>query len=238
MSTDSDEGSVPPYGSYKAFKTLLRMIAPAIPSRIDKHVMPTFSGATQNQVIQALRYLRLTNEIGAPTEKLYGLVKVLDKPDEFSESMFSLLDDAYSFITDFDHTTGTDGQLNEAFVKVASGDTARKCRSFYLAAMKDAGALLSPYIKEPGRRGPAPGSRRGRSSKDKGQPYNARTQDQPEYAARPTPAASHVHPALQGMLQELPKPGTKWGTAQKEAFTKAFRTILDVVYPEPSARGL
>lgn len=239
MVSESSDSSVPPYVSYKTLKTLLRTIAPAMPSRIDKHVMPTFSGGTQAQVLQALGYLRLVDETGVPTESLYKLVKVLDKPEEFQEQMLGLIDDTYTFIRDFDHTMGTDGQLNEAFAKVASGDTARKCKSFYLAAMKDAGAIFSPYIKEPGKRGPSPGSKRSRPNKDKARGSTVRSEERQDYGARPAqpplPATpSNVHPALMGMLQELPRPGTAWGTAQKDAFTKAFRTILDVVYPAPT----
>ncbi|MGA8707892.1 MAG: hypothetical protein WB646_13000 [Steroidobacteraceae bacterium] len=236
MASETEENAVPPYVAYKTFKTLLRMIAPAIPSRIDKHVMPTFSGATQSQVIQALKYLKLIDEIGVPTEKLSGLVKVLDNKEEFLEYLFNLIDESYPFLRGFDHTSGTDGQLNEAFAKVASGDTARKCKSFYLAAMKDGGAVLSPYIKEPGRRGPVPGSKRARPVKEKGDTSKVHSEDRAEYVVhRPPPSASNVHPALQGMLQELPKSGSEWGTAQKDAFTKAFRTILDVIYPSPAA---
>ena len=230
MADKSDEGSTPPYVSYKTFKTLLRMIAPAMPSRIDKHVMPTFSGANQNQVIQALKYLGLIDELGIPTKRLRDLVGTLEHPDAFQEAMFDMLDTAYPFTKTFEHTTGTDGQLNEAFASVASGDTIRKCKSFWLAAMKDAGAILSPYIKEPGKRGPSPGGKRsGRPAKEKAANLGANAREK----APPPPASSHfsgVHPALVGMLQELPKPGTQWSTGQKDAFVKAFRSILDVVY--------
>ena len=229
MADKPESGPTPPYVSYKTFKTLLRMIAPAMPSRIDKDVMPTFSGANQTQVIQALKYLRLVDELGVPTEKLYALVLTLDNQETFQEAMFDVLDVAYPFADSFDHTTATDGQLNEAFAKLAQGDTIRKCKSFYLAALKDAGATLSPYIKEPGKRGPSAGKKRGLPAKNskgtKGK--ESQTQQNP-----PPPSLSGVHPALAGILKELPTAGSAWPKANKDRFMGAFKATIDFIYPE------
>ena len=50
-------------------------------------------------------------------------------------------------------------------------------------------------------------------------------------------AATDLHlgciPALIAMLRELPRAGTEWPKGKKERFMTAFRSILDVVYPEP-----
>jgi len=42
-----------------------------------------------------------------------------------------------------------------------------------------------------------------------------------------------VHPALIAMLRELPRPGTEWPKGKKDRFMTAFRSIVDVVYPDP-----
>mgnify|MGYP001116194946 CR=1 FL=1 len=42
-----------------------------------------------------------------------------------------------------------------------------------------------------------------------------------------------VHPALVAMLRELPRAGADWPQVKKDRFLTAFRSILDVVYPEP-----
>jgi hypothetical protein len=42
-----------------------------------------------------------------------------------------------------------------------------------------------------------------------------------------------VHPALIAMLRELPRPGTEWVPAKKDRFMTAFRSIVDVIYPDP-----
>jgi hypothetical protein len=43
----------------------------------------------------------------------------------------------------------------------------------------------------------------------------------------------NVHPALIAMLRELPRSGTDWAPAKKDRFMAAFRSIVDVVYPDP-----
>lgn len=41
-----------------------------------------------------------------------------------------------------------------------------------------------------------------------------------------------IHPALIAMLRELPRPGSVWSKIKKERFLTAFRSILDVIYPD------
>lgn len=65
------------------------------------------------------------------------------------------------------------------------------------------------------------------------------SEDAPPYGSR-QPASGGggdgsmgVHPALIAMLRELPRPGTPWPPTKKERFMTAFRSIVDVVYPDP-----
>jgi len=48
-----------------------------------------------------------------------------------------------------------------------------------------------------------------------------------------TEGSANVHPALIAMLRELPRSGTEWPPAKKDRFMTAFRSIVDVVYPDP-----
>jgi hypothetical protein len=52
-------------------------------------------------------------------------------------------------------------------------------------------------------------------------------------ASVPVEGPTGVHPALTAMLRELPRPGTEWPPSKKDRFITAFRSILDVVYPDP-----
>ena len=40
-----------------------------------------------------------------------------------------------------------------------------------------------------------------------------------------------IHPAIVGLLRELPKPGSSWAPTAKERFKAAFAATLDVIYP-------
>jgi hypothetical protein len=60
-------------------------------------------------------------------------------------------------------------------------------------------------------------------------------QQQPERKQQPPSGGdgpTGVHPALVAMLRELPRPGTPWPKPKKDLFMTAFRSIMDVIYPE------
>lgn len=42
---------------------------------------------------------------------------------------------------------------------------------------------------------------------------------------------SKLHPAIAGLLQELPAPSSSWNKRSKEQFKSAFEAILDLIYP-------
>jgi hypothetical protein len=41
-----------------------------------------------------------------------------------------------------------------------------------------------------------------------------------------------IHPAIIGLLRELPPAGQAWPKAKKDRFIKAFQTTVDFIYPE------
>jgi hypothetical protein len=41
-----------------------------------------------------------------------------------------------------------------------------------------------------------------------------------------------IHVAIQGLLRELPEPGTVWPAQKKERFLQAFKSTIDFIYPE------
>lgn len=160
---EADVRAIPPYVPWKTFRSFLEGLRTAMPSRIDRSLMGTMSGAMQGQLITALRYLDLITENGTVTDKLRDLVKAEGKArqDVFSE----ILGDAYSSvfpedIVDVDN--GTYKQLHEAFAATgAQGDTVRKCIAFWLAAEKEAGTVVSPHFMARGVRGSSLRRKRG-----------------------------------------------------------------------------
>jgi hypothetical protein len=140
--------AVPPYLSFKTFKTFIDSLKVGIPTRIDRTVLNSMSGAVQSQLMAALRYLGLVTSHAVTTEKLASLVH--SEGAEYGRMMTAILKEGYPFLfsAEFDLIRATTGQMEEAFRKAgASGETIRKCVAFFLAAAKSASLPVSPHIK-------------------------------------------------------------------------------------------
>ncbi|MEY2509168.1 MAG: hypothetical protein QOH01_3497 [Verrucomicrobiota bacterium] len=157
----------PPYVAYTTFKNFLASLNKngIIPSRIDKTLMPGHSGSTQSYLMAALRFFKLIDQTGAPTDDLQDLVRA--EGEARKPIWCRIVESAYDpVIGNLDLSRATLGMLNEKFAaQDLTGDTLRKCESFFAAAAEDAGITLSPQLK-PNTRG-ASGPRKARK---KGQP--------------------------------------------------------------------
>ena len=153
MATNEKEAvAVPPYGSFVSFQSFLKSLKSGIPGRIDKSVMTNLSGGVQTTVIHTLKYLKLIDAEGIPTDKLAPLVN--SEGAEYQKALRGVLGAAYPFLSGetFKLNTATPKQLDDEFEKLASGDTVRKCVTFFIPAAKAAALQLSPHIKEPKKR--------------------------------------------------------------------------------------
>ena len=149
---------IPPYVSYRTFSNFLTDLRTrGIPNRIDRSVMSHKSGTVQSQLLLALHYLGLVKASGHPRERLSRLVEAEDA--ERKAVLREIIQASYDFAFDrtFGLKTATSNQAQEVFEKTgASGETVRRCIAFFLAAAKDSGIPVSPYIKPHGRRKSAP----------------------------------------------------------------------------------
>jgi hypothetical protein len=148
--TDSKEEKklTPPYLSYRTFINFLEKLKVGMPSRIDRSVMGSFSGAAQAQIFPALKYLHLINPDDTPTEKLTSLVS--SEGTEKQKILKDMIIVAYPFLfkDGIDLKRMTASHLQELFDKAgASGATARKSITFFMAAAKNTGIELSPHLK-------------------------------------------------------------------------------------------
>jgi len=222
MAETQQEKPTPPYLSYATFKTFLGTLKQAIPGRIDKTVMTSFSGANQTQLLHALKYLKLIDANGVPQSTLVTLVK--SEGPERHKIQQELLRAAYPFLNDphFDLATATSGQLDEQFAKLATGDTVRKCKTFFLPAAKEAGLQVSPHIKEVGKRTPANGkARKARTSAVA--PGAAAASPGSGPAAPPTPAAMGWHELL---LAKFPSFDPAWPDDVKAKWFEGFQDLM------------
>ncbi len=145
--TSSDP--IPPYIAYRTFSNFLRELkARGLPARIDRSVMAHKSGTVQSQLLLALRYLGLIKESGQPTQRLKRLLES-DHPERRTV-LREALEASYGFVFSpaFGLETATSHQAEELFQRTgASGETVRRCLSFFLAAARESGISVSPYIK-------------------------------------------------------------------------------------------
>jgi len=153
MATGEKEAAVnvPAYVPYKTLLNFVDGLKISIPSRIDRSVVRSLSGAMQSQLLTSLRYLRLIDDKGVPTDMLARLVASEGKDRE--KALADMLRTSYSFLfQNFDLQRATGRQVEEKFVAAGvSGDTVRKCMAFFLSAAKHAGITVSPHIKMPSR---------------------------------------------------------------------------------------
>ena len=140
---------IPPYVAYRTFRNFLVQIEKqGLPGRIDRSVLSHKSGSVQSQLLLALRFLGLIHKSGNPTEDLKRLLTGIQR--ERMAHFRSLLERSYPFVfgSGFDIETATSEQAEELFARTgASGETLRRCVSFFVSAARESGVPVSSYIK-------------------------------------------------------------------------------------------
>lgn len=217
-----------PTAAYFAFKTLTntltKMEEHGPPTRVDRTFLSEMSGAAQTQFIAGLKALGLIDADGVVQPRLTALVS---DPDGRQVLLGTILRERYPKAVALGATNATTGELVEAFNEAfgIQGDTARKAIAFYLQAAKYAGNVpLSPNFKTPTVRTGGGSKKRGRPAKVEGGAVvtvNAGNGDVP----------ASLHPALAGLLADLPKRGATWTQDEHDKFKAAFEAILPIAAP-------
>jgi hypothetical protein len=107
------------------------------------------SGAAQSSLVNTLKTLGLISNDGIPTEALAHIVKL--QGVERQKILNGIITTSYPFLFDgrIDVKNATVRLLEEQFNEAgASGDTQKKCISFFLAIAKEAGVPLSTYLSK------------------------------------------------------------------------------------------
>jgi hypothetical protein len=228
----SDKKTVPPYVAYTTLSNFIDRFKQGLPSRIDRGLMGSMSGAAQSQVITAMRYLGMTSENGLPTP----LMKQYATGDEGERknALGKMLVAAYPFLFDteaFNISFATGQQLRETLEANtgATGETLDRCMSFVKDAAWAAGFTVSPYITQKtsrtanGRKKSAPRPRPTPKTTERARQANAANQPQ-------SPAQTSL--LLSGLFQRLPKPGTAWSKDERERWVQTLQNVLLLEYPE------
>ena len=139
---------IPPYLPYKTFVNTLAAWRVALPGRIDRSLLGSYSGAIQSWMLGTLRYFELTDMTGHPTDRLRALVAAEGEVRQKHLAELVRLGYPFLFTEGLDVSKITTAQLDEKFTESgAHGDTVRRCVGFFMGLAKDAGIPLSPYLK-------------------------------------------------------------------------------------------
>jgi hypothetical protein len=233
----TDSAETKPAVPYIAFATLRHLIErlaeEGLPPRIDRSYLKGSEGG-KTQVLQALRSLELIDQHGTVTDDLTRLV---NDDENRPQLVADRLASRYPGLLELGKVNATQSQLEDELRKGGvSGDTLRKAAAFYLKAAEYAGVTVSPNWKTPSvgantkRR---PTLRRDQQRNPEAPPSDANTEPQRHRVEKPTYPG--LHPALAGVLYDLPREGESWTATEKERFMAAFTAMIDYSIPVTDA---
>jgi hypothetical protein len=154
---------VPPYLPLKTFLTALDSLREGVPSRIDRGIWRSQSGAVQGQIMIAFRFFGLLNEADEPTMPLLEQLAQADDVER-KKLLKPLVEKCYQPIIARDLTKMTPNMLSEEMGKFGvSGGTVQKSVTFFLQLAKHLELAMSPFLSDKTRSAPA--KRRARTLK-------------------------------------------------------------------------
>jgi len=139
----------PPYATFGAFVSFLNKLRDTnVPSRIDPTVFGNASGSLAYSIISALKYLKLIDDGGIPSQEFIVLVKAADEAR--GELFAKIVRRGYPslFEPGIDLTLMTAGQFDEHVRNEfgAAGSTVDKIALFFVGGCKAAGIPLSTHL--------------------------------------------------------------------------------------------
>ena len=159
--------AAPPYVSFKSFINFMnaRREDGHTTTVVDKSLMSNLSGSTANELLQAIKYLKLVKESGEANASYELFVRATD--EERGVMMRDLIREAYPYIWStpgFDLERATSAQMADVFRgQNVNGSTLSRAVLFFLAAAQLAGIKVSPSIKAQ----PRPKTSSSKTKKDK-----------------------------------------------------------------------
>ncbi|MCW5634952.1 MAG: DUF5343 domain-containing protein [Rubrivivax sp.] len=153
MATTPERPATPAYTSYRPLIAWLNGFRDTghIPMRVDKSHLPKASGSVQASHLAALRFLKLIDSAGKPSQVFESFILADDATRP--QILNAILRGAYPFIFEdagFDLARASSQMLEEKFRACdIRGSALLRAIAFFLAAAKDAGIKLAPGLKAP-----------------------------------------------------------------------------------------
>jgi hypothetical protein len=213
-----------PYGPPSDVKTLLsRLRSRNLPSRIDAEYLRDsgLSSGTAPRTIVALKFLKLIDSAGHPTESLRSIHTSTD--DEYRGILASVLRDSYADVfAVVDPGEDTQDQVFNVFRKYTPASQRQRMVMFFLGMCREAGIAVSEAA--------AQGSRH---QVVRVPPATARVRALPprvRQSGRTPP--SDLPAALEALVRSLPAPGASLPADQRARWLKMASAALEFLYPE------
>jgi hypothetical protein len=207
---------IPPYLAYKTLINFINSLQQGIPSRIDKSIMRSLSGATQGQLLSTLRYFDLIEPEGKPKEFLTRLVTSEGPMRKTLLKEMVLRGYDFVFSSSLDLQAATGKQVEELFsAQGIGGETARKALGLFLILTKETGIKLSPHIK-------VPQSRRGGARRRTGTASN----DDPNTKEIPLVVTEPKLSWEQMLLSKFPSFDPNWPDEVKTRWFDSFEKLM------------
>lgn len=139
----------PPYATFSAFINFLNKLRDTgVPSRIDPSVFGNASGSLSYSIISALKFLKLIDESGAPSQQFIDLVNAKDEAR--GALLKPIIQKSYPslFKSPVHLTSMTAGQFDEHMRQEygVSGSTVDKVALFFISASKVAEITISTHL--------------------------------------------------------------------------------------------
>jgi len=207
----------PPYATYGSFSNFISKLGETnVPSRIDRSVFGNMSGGVAYSILASLKFLKLINEEGAPSNVFQNLAVASE--DQRPALMSNIIKSGYTelFTNDVDLSKASAGQFDEWLRTFygAQGSTLDKAASFFIAAADVADIELSPQIK--GRK-----PQHSSSSSRKSRKQRKSTKGESEAPAVPPKPSVMTEKALEYRLVDL--------MSEAAGDTEVMKAIISVI---------
>lgn len=232
MTDDSGQKKVA--APYIAFSTLRTFIAPLkehiVPTRIDRSLLKSMSGAVQNQLMTALRFLALIDAEDRPTASLKGLVAA-SGTDDWKPTLGHVLRDAYPDLFKLPLGSISPQEFYEAFKRAypCEGDTLRKGVTFFLNAAREAGISLSPFLTKNAKPRSGPTRRKSKTNGKKADPANPANPANPSVENGDKNSHNKTPTSMgERLLEKFPPFDPAWPDEIKAKWFEGYEKLLNM----------
>ena len=182
------------------------------------------------RTMQALQVLDLIDDKGNPTATLQKIRVVPEK--DYKACIADWVKSAYAEVFMFvDPLTDDEQTVRDAFRSYEPVGQQERMVALFYALCAEAG-----MVDESKRSEPKPTARKPQSTRPASPAASTRTAINARAPHNSSPFQQHLGhgalpPALAGLMQSLPQPGTGWTKETRDRFLETFKSVLDFVVP-------